>query len=202
MIIDILFLLVAGWGFYQGYSRGIIKTVFTAFSIVFGLMIAFKFTPAAIRFLETAFHSDSALNFIGGFLLVFILTMIIIRMAAQFIEKMLQTANINFINQAAGGILLAALHTLVYSLLIWFGDQSHIITAENSKGSMTYEQLRAFPSKMKGVYEYIKPGFQDFWHESVRFIDRMEDKSLKETEQQPTIFDIPDEGETKTDSAK
>jgi membrane protein required for colicin V production len=202
MIIDILFLLVAGWGFYQGYSKGIIKTVFTVFSIVFGLMVAFKFTPAAIRFLETAFHSDSALNFIGGFLLVFVLTMIIIRMAAQFLEKMLQAANINFINQTAGGILLASLYTLVYSLLIWFGDQSHIITAENSKGSMTYEQLRAFPSKMKGVYNYVKPGFQDFWHESVRFIDRMEDKSLKETEQQPTIFDIPDEGETKLDSVK
>ncbi len=202
MIIDILFLLLAGWGFYQGYSKGIIKTVFTAFSIVFGLMIAFKFTPAAIRFLETAFHSDSAMNFLGGFLLVFILTMIIIRMAAQFLEKMLQAANINFINQAAGGILLASLYTLVFSLLIWFGDQAHIITAENSKGSMTYGQLRAFPSKMKGVYEYIKPGFQDFWRESVRFIDRMEDKSLKETEQQPTIFDIPEEGEIKPDSAK
>ncbi|MCC6726117.1 MAG: CvpA family protein [Saprospiraceae bacterium] len=203
MIIDILFLLVAGWGFYQGYSRGIIKTVFTAFSIVFGLMVAFKFTPAATRFLETAFHSDSPLNFIGGFLLAFVLTMIIIRMAAQFFEKTLQAANINFINQAAGGILLASLHTLVFSLLLWFGDQSHIITAENSKGSLTYQHLRAFPSKMKVVYEYIKPGFQDFWHESVRFIDRMEDKSMKETENQPTIYDIPDEGETeKSDSTQ
>jgi membrane protein required for colicin V production len=196
MMIDILFLLVAGWGFYQGYSRGIIKTVFTAFSIVFGLMVAFKFTPAATRFLETAFHSNSPLNFIGGFLLAFVLTMIIIRMLAQFLERLLQSANINIINQTAGGILLASLYTFVFSLLIWFGDQAHIITPENSKGSMTYQQLRAFPSKMKGVYEYIKPGFQDFWHESVRFIDRMEEKSMEKTESQPTIFDIPEEQET------
>lgn len=195
MIIDILFLLVAGWGFYQGYSRGIIKTVFTVFSIVFGLMIAFKFTPAATRFLETAFHSDSPLNFIAGFLLAFVLTMIIIRMTAQFFERTLQAANINFINQTAGGILLGALYTLVFSLLLWFCEQAHIITPENSKDSMTYQHLRAFPSKMKGVYEFVKPGFQDFWHESVRFIDRMEEKSMKETESQPTIFDIPDEQE-------
>ncbi len=195
MIIDILFLLVAGWGFYQGYSRGIIKTVFTVFSIVFGLMIAFKFTPAATRFLETAFHSDSPLNFIAGFLLAFALTMIIIRMTAQFFEKTLQAANINFINQTAGGILLGALYTLVYSLLLWFCDQAHIVTPENSKDSMTYQHLRAFPSKMKGVYEFVKPGFKDFWHESVRFIDRMEEKSMKETESQPTIFDIPEEQE-------
>ncbi len=192
MIIDVIFLIIAGWGFYQGYSKGIIKTVFTIFSIIFGLMVAFKFSPAATRFIETAFHSNSPLNFIAGFLLSFVLTMIIIRMIAQFFERTLQAANINAINKFAGGILLAALYTLIYSLLLWFGDQSHIVTAENSSGSMTYQHLRVFPSKMRGVYEYIKPGFKDFWKESVRLIDQMEEKSMEKSESQPTIFDIPE----------
>ncbi len=196
MIIDVIFLIIAGWGFYQGFSRGIIKTVFTVFSIVFGLMVAFKFSPAATRFIETAFHSNSPLNFIAGFLLAFVLTMIIIRMTAQFFEKTLQAANINVINKFAGGVLLGSLYTLIYSLLLWFGDQSNIVTPENSKDSLTYQHLKAFPSKMKGVYEFIKPGFQDFWKESVRFIDKMEEKSLEKTESQPTIFDIPDEKNT------
>ncbi|MCF8243549.1 MAG: CvpA family protein [Saprospiraceae bacterium] len=196
MIIDVIFLIIAGWGFYQGFSKGIIKTVFTVFSIVFGLMVAFKFSPAATRFIETAFHSNSPLNFAAGFLLSFVLTMIIIRMASQFLEKTLQAANINVINKFAGGILLGSLYTLVFSLLLWFGDQAHIVTPENSNGSMTYQHLKAFPSKMKGVYEYIKPGFKDFWNESVRFIDQMEEKSLEKTESQPTIFDIPDENNT------
>ncbi|MBI5914049.1 MAG: CvpA family protein, partial [Bacteroidetes bacterium] len=145
MIIDILFLIVGGWGFYQGYSRGIIKTVFTVFSIIFGLMAAFKFAPAATRFLETAFHSTSPLTFVAGFLLAFVLTMLLIRMTAQFFEKMLRSANINVINQFAGGVLLGSLYTLIYSLLLWFGDKSHIVTAENSAGSITYQHLRAFP---------------------------------------------------------
>jgi len=198
MIIDVLFLIIAGWGFYQGYSRGIIKTVFTVFSIVFGLMVAFKFSPAATRFIETAFHSNSPLNFLAGFLLSFVLTMLIIRMTAQFFEKTLQAANINAINKFAGGVLLGALYTLIFSLLLWFGEQSHIITAENSKDSLTYQQLRVFPSKMRSVYEYIKPGFKDFWKESVRFMDQMQEKSLEKTESQPTIFDIPDPDSTKT----
>lgn len=202
MIIDVIFLIVAGWGFYQGYSRGIIKTVFTVFSIIFGLMVAFKFSPAATRFVETAFHSNSPLNFIAGFLLSFVLTMIIIRMTAQFFEKTLQAANINAINKVAGGMLLGALYTLVYSLLLWFADQTHIVTPENSKDSLTYQQLRVFPSKMKSVFEYIKPGFQDFWHESTRFIDKMQEKSLEKTESQPTIFDIPDENEAEKKPAE
>lgn len=195
MIIDIIFLLIAGWGFYQGYSKGIIKTVFTIFSIIFGLMIAFKFAPAATRFLETAFHTDSPFTFVGGFLMAFILTMIIIRLVAQFIERALRSANINVINQFAGGILMVSIYTLVYSLLIWFGDKSHIIKPETSAESISYPFLKAFPGKMKNVYEIIKPSFQEFWQESVKFIDRMEEKSMEETESQPTIFDIPEEEE-------
>lgn len=197
MIIDIIFLIVAGWGFYQGYSRGIIKTVFTVFSIIFGLMVAFKLAPAATRFLETAFHTDNPLTFIAGFLMAFVLTMIIIRMTAQFLEKTLQAANINVINKFAGGLLLVSLYTLIYSMLLWFGDKSHIVTAQTSKDSITYPFLKEFPGKMKVAYDFVKPGFRDFWQESVKFIDRMEAKSLEKTESEPTIFDIPDEDTTK-----
>jgi membrane protein required for colicin V production len=195
MIIDVLFLIIGGWGFYQGYSRGIIKTIFTAFSVVFGLMAAFKLAPAATRFLETAFHSTSPFTFIAGFLLAFFLTMFIIRTIAKFFEKTLQAANINVINQFAGGILLASLYTLVYCLILWFGDKSHIITQQTAVESKTYPYLKEFPGKMKAVFEWVKPGFQDFWRESVKFMDRVQEKSLEQTEDQPTIFDIPDEQE-------
>ncbi len=197
MIIDIIFLIIALWGFYQGYSRGIIKTVFTVFSIVFGLMIAFKLTPAATRFLETAFNTTNALTFIAGFLLVFVLTMIIIRMTARFLEKSLEAAQINIINKFAGGVLLLSIYTLIYSWLLWFGSQAHIITEQTSKESISYPMLREFPGKMKVAFNFLKPGFQDFWHESVRFIDRIDAKSLERTESEPTIFDIPDENSTK-----
>ena len=193
MVVDALFLIIAGWGFYQGYSKGIIKTVFTFFSIIFGLMVAFKFTPAATRFIETAFHSDSAFNFIAGFLLAFVATMIFIRLIASTFEKVLQSANINVINKFAGGMLLGALYTLFYSFLLWLAEKSHIVTQETATESFTYSYLQKFPGKMKGVYEYIKPGFQDFWRESVKFIDKMEDKSMEKTESEPTIFDLPDE---------
>ncbi len=194
MVIDVIFLLIGIWGFYQGFSRGIITTVFTVFSIVFGLMAAFKLSPAATRFLETAFHSDHPSLFIAGFLLAFLLTMILIRMVARFLEKTLRSANINFINQLAGGTLLLTLYTLVFSLLVWFGDQAHILTPQNTRDSISYPFLRTFPGKMKQVYVFLEPSFKEFWQETVRFIDRMETSSRQQDgRDKPTIFDIPEE---------
>ncbi|MAT53328.1 MAG: hypothetical protein CMN32_02525 [Saprospirales bacterium] len=202
MIIDILFLIVAGWGFYQGFTKGIIKTFFTIFSILFGLVVAFKLSPAATRFLETAFNTESAFTFVAGFLMVFLLTMIVIRLLAKFVESALQSANINFINQVIGGIVLGALYTLMLSYLIWFADASHIIKEKTKTESMTYTQLKEFPSKMKSVYEFVKPAFRDFWNESIRFMDKLEEQNLEQTDSQHTIFDVPDENSTQNSSGQ
>ena len=193
MIIDGFLLIIAGWGFYQGFSRGIIKTVFTVFSFVFGLMVAFKLSPAATRFIDSLFKSDNPINFVIGFILAFFLTMIIIRTIAKYLEKALESANINIINQVLGGVLLASLYTLIFTLFVWFADKSHIINDDVRTSSRTYPYLKEFPGKMKNVYEFIKPSFQEFWQESVKFLDRMEEKSMEETESAPTIFDIPEE---------
>ncbi|MBK8705844.1 MAG: CvpA family protein [Saprospiraceae bacterium] len=87
MIVDILFLIAAGYGFYLGFSRGIIKTVFTVLSIMIGVVAAAKFGPAMTDFLESVANSHSPLMFIAGLLLTFVATMLLIRIAANVAEK-------------------------------------------------------------------------------------------------------------------
>ena len=198
MAIDIIFAIVLLYGFYVGYSRGIIGTVFTVLSIVFGLMAAFKFAPAATRFLETAFNSNSPLMFLAGFILAFVGTMLLIRFLARGLEGILQTININFINQIAGGILLSAIMVLIYSVLLMFAERSHMITDDTRQRSMTYPYLQQFPDQMQGVYAYTKPIFLEFWDESVEFMDKMEEMSVKRNDSNPNIFDIEDNNSTDT----
>lgn len=194
MVIDILLLIFAGWGFYQGYSRGIISTFFTVFSVLFGIVAAFKLTPGAARMLETSFQLERTASFPIGFILTLVLSLFLVRMIGQFIESGLEKANINFINQTAGGILLASLYTLLFSVLLWFGTEATIVTKETSSTSMSYPYLKEFPGKMKGVYEYLKPAFKDFWQESIHFLDKLDEgKGVEETESEPNIFDLPDE---------
>lgn len=194
MVIDIIFVIAAIYGFYIGFTKGIIRTIFNILSIFLGFVGAFKFAPAATKFLETAFGSDNPLMFLAGFLLSFVVTMLIIRTIARGMEGVLRTANINVVNQFAGGMLLAAVMVFLYSLILWFADISGVL--ENAKeGSVTYEYLEVFPEQAGKVYQFIQPAVKDFWTGSVKAMDRIKEMSVEQKESDPNIFDINEDEE-------
>jgi membrane protein required for colicin V production len=55
MVIDAILGILVLWGFYIGFSRGIIKTVFTVISYAFGVMAVIKFGKPATNFFKTSF---------------------------------------------------------------------------------------------------------------------------------------------------
>lgn len=201
MAIDIMLAIAVASGFYIGFSRGIIGTVFTILSLVFGLMAAFKFAYPMTEFLKHTFGSDNPLMFAAGFALSFVLMMFIIRTIARGLEGILKTANINIINQVAGGMLIAIFNVFIFSYLLWFADQTHMVNKEVKEKSMTYIHIKEFPEHLKVVGVKIKPLVKDFWNQSLDMMDRMEEMSLERTEN-ANVYDIPDDpadGETTGD---
>lgn len=193
MVIDIIFLIVAGYGFLIGFTRGIIKTIFTILSFLFGIIAAFKFAPAATNFLETAFTSTNPMMFLAGFLLAFFFTMLLIRLISRGFEGLLRTANINVINQFLGGMLMATIMVFLYSLLLWFSDKARLIDESSKENSFTYAYIDGFPQAVWGAIDYVSPSVKRFWDESIDFMDRLEEMSVDRTEGDPNIFDIEEE---------
>ncbi len=189
MVIDIIFVITLLYGFYLGFAKGIISAVFTILSLLFGLMAAFKFAPATTDFLEKAFNNNNPLMFLAGFLLSFVIVMVIIRMIARGLEGLLKTANINVINQLAGGVLLGGVLVLLLSVLIWFGDQAHLIDDLTKRKSVSYPYLKTFPSEAKSIAYRFKPMFEEFWNSSLDMMDKLEDMSVEQIESKPIITD-------------
>ncbi len=190
MVIDIIFVIALLWGFYLGFSKGIIKTIFTLASILLGLLAAFKFAPATTNFLETALKNTNPLMFLAGFLVTFVATMYLIRLFARGLEGIFKAANINFINQTVGGVVLAGVMILMYSMLVWFGDQAHIINQDVKEESMTYEYLKQYPDQVKGVAGVVRPTFEEFWDQSVSMFDKLERMGMEKTDADAMIYDI------------
>lgn len=193
MAIDIILIIFTVYGFWVGYSKGIIKTVFTIASYLFGILAAMKLSPSVTRLLEEQFVANP-LMFIAGFLLTFVGTMMLLRFIGRSLEGVLKSVNINIINQILGGTLSAAFMILIFSVLLSFAEASRLVTPEAMNQSMSYTYVKEFPKQMKVVYEKAKPVFLTFWDESAEFLDRVEEMTEKK-DGDAIIFDIENENQ-------
>ena len=193
MVIDLVFVIMALFGFYTGYTRGIIQTVFTFGSIFVGLLIAFKFAQHMTDFLSDMFNSDNPLMFVAGFLLSFVLTMVLIRMVARGLESILKTAHLNVVNKIIGGMFLSGVFILILSVLTWFGDEAHLIDSSTKQQSMTYPYMQQYPTQVKDVAYKLKPTFISFWNQGLDMLDKLDTTNIEKTESKDKVYDIEDE---------
>ena len=195
MIIDAIFFITVIAGFYIGFSRGIIRTVMYLFASFFGFIVAVKFAPAATDLLTQLFDTTSPLMYLLGFISCLGLTIVAIQLLAKGLESILQTARINIINKFFGGVLTAAIFVLFYSVMLWFADKSHLLNEKTKTESATYKILKDYPGQAKEVWAKVQPSFEDFWNQTLSFIDKMEDTSIQRDDSNPKIYDLEDEGE-------
>ena len=193
MGIDIIFLITAGYGFYVGFSRGIIQTIFNVLGYTLGLLAAAKFAPIATGLLETLFDQKSPLMFLGGFLLSFVIVIFIVRFLSSALEGILEMAHVNILNQAAGGVITAALTVLLYSVILWFVDSSHLLKYETKADSVSYPYLQKYPANAKTVASKFFPIVQEYWIEAINLMDHLQKSTIEDTESKSKIYQIDDE---------
>lgn len=193
MWIDIVLLVVAGLGFMVGFSRGIIKTIFVILSYGLGIVAAIRFTPSMTNLLKQLTGEQSALMFIAGMILSFTITMLLIRLLARGLEGLLQTANVNIVNQAAGGALTASVAILVYAVLLNF-----IIASspqgerEITQGSSTYTYIKGYPDLVWQVAKELKEPAQKFWDYAIDMMDQVENITER-ADSEDYFYDIEDD---------
>lgn len=95
-------------------------------------------------------------------------------MIGKGLEKILETAHINFINQIAGGILSSLISLVIFSSIIWFLDQIKVIHPETQKTSLSYPMLKQVPEKSRAVFTKIKPFFSEFWEKTRQAMDKVD----------------------------
>lgn len=194
MPIDLIFILVFGLGFRHGYSNGIISTVFTLFAYVFGLMLAFKITPATTNILEQLFHSKNPSMFLAAFIVNVAIIMLVLRQTAKILEGFLNAIYLGVFNRILGGAVMAALATLIYSVLLWFAIRVNFVNDATITDSRVYPLLKDLPGRSKEVGMRFQPLVREMWDTSLSWMDKLDNYSVKKTETSPKVYELPDKG--------
>jgi membrane protein required for colicin V production len=171
MFIDSVAAIAISFGFFLGYKRGLINTVFDTLSLIIGILAALKLSPWVMDILEKLFNMNKGFTLILGIALTFLIVMLAIRFIGKKLEALMEVANINFINKIAGGVIQALFFTVVLSYLIGLSDKVNILKEETKSSSATYPTLMKMPALSQSLFNALKPVFSEFWTKTNNVMD-------------------------------
>lgn len=180
MILDIIVALSVAFGFYLGFKRGLIKTVFDTLSLVIGILAALKLSPITISFIEKIVTVSPAVSYLLGLVITFLIVLGLIRLVGTQLEKLIEAINLSIINKAAGGILQGLFFAFLLSLGLWLLNNLNVLNPEIKQSSVTYRHLEPLPKQGEAVFMKARPIFEEFWQKTLQTFDRVNDAAEKE----------------------
>ena len=181
MIIDLLACLVVALGLYQGYSSGIIKTVFATVSIIVAIVATMKLSHFVIDALQRSININKGILFVLGFVLTFMTVIIIIRFIGKKMESVFESLEINFINKISGAAVLGLFYAILFSYAVFFMDRVSLISDQQKAVSFSYPMLKPLPAMTVKYGKKLEPTFRGLWNS---FIETMDDIKAKGDEMQ------------------
>ncbi len=177
MILDIIVACIIALGFYLGFQRGLIKTVFDTLSLLIGILATLKFSSIVIGILQSILNINVSITYILGIVLTFIGVMALIRFIGKKLEDIMEAANINFLNKIGGGVLQGLFFAILLSYGIFLCSNIGVIEEKTKKESMTYPTMETLPTYTKEGLTKLKPFFMGFWNKTIETMDAIKGKA-------------------------
>lgn len=163
MLIDILFTIMTGFGFYFGYVYGPIKIVIFVVSLATALSTSMYFTPYLADIIKDTFEVDSPFSPFLSFFLILILVLLIARLLFGLFKGAAENERFNLLSQFFGGILMMLTFTFLFGSLISFFSEAKMLEPEKmEKESVFYPYIERIPEYGQAVLSIGAPFIQQF----------------------------------------
>lgn len=175
-MIDAAFVIIVIIGIFKGWRKGLITAVCSLFGFIIGIAAALKLSGSLAAWLSAAYPSSAKWVPFISFTLVFIITVLAVRLIGKTIEKIVDTAMMGWWNKLAGSLVYAFLYIIVYSVFLFFLIKLKIVGTSATEASVTYSYLQPIPSEaMKTIGEWI-PFFKNTFHDLQLFFEQFANK--------------------------
>ena len=164
MIIDLFTLLILVWAIMKGYGKGFVVAIASFFALYIGLAIALKFSVKVSHWLESNGHSGGWIPFLS-FMLVILGVIILVRLGANLMQKVLELFLLGWLNKIGGMIIYILIFMSIYSTILFFAVKMNILTTDIINDSKTYSIIKPLGPGLLELMGSIIPFFKGLFVE-------------------------------------
>ncbi len=161
MLIDIILVVLLVLAVIKGFTRGLIVGIFSFVAIVVGLAAALKLSAVVAGYMEENTGISRTLLPVLSFALVFIGVVLLIRLGARMIQAATEAVTLGWINRLGGIVLYVLIYLLVYSVLLFYAAELHIIGEEMIANSVVYPYVQPLGPKVIDGFAVVLPFLKD-----------------------------------------
>ncbi|HSU51824.1 MAG TPA: CvpA family protein [Segetibacter sp.] len=177
MVIDLIFLILLVMAVFKGISKGFIVAVFSLLAFIIGIAAALKLSAVV------AVHLQQNMNVSGfwlpflSFLIVFIAVVLLIRLGASVLKKVVSVAFLGWADALAGIVLYAIMYIMAFSIILFFATRVGLISTNAQAASRTYSFVEPFGPKVISLLGKAIPFFSHMFSDLTRFFEGVSNKA-------------------------
>ena len=155
-MIDIIFIIILVVAVVKGYSKGLIVALFSLVAFVAGLAAALKLSAVVGVSLQNNWHINSKWLPVLSFAIVFIVVILLVRLGAAFIKKTVSLVFLGWVDKLGGILLYTIIYLMIYSVILFYAYQVHIISPKVAAESSTFGFIYPFgPTVINGLGQVV-----------------------------------------------
>jgi membrane protein required for colicin V production len=169
MILDGLILISAVMGFYRGFSKGIVASLLSIIGVLLASILSMRLSTTLAEYLTTHNYINSQYVTLIAFIIIFLGTILVIRIIIRAVEKLLKVAMLSTVNKLVGGLLYAMVSLFFISSICWLGNKAGVLAdgIKNESKLYTYiapiapvsiQLITAYLPYCKDIYSKIQAG--------------------------------------------
>lgn len=173
MIIDIIAVALLVLAIFKGMKNGLVVAVFSILGFVIGLAAALKLSALVAEYLKNSTNISQRWLPVLAFAIVFFAVVLLVRLGAKAIEKMLSLVMLGWLNKLAGVVVYILLYLFIYSVILFYATQLNIIKPEAVNVSVTYPIIYPVAPEVMKAFGSVIPWFKNMFGELENFFDRL-----------------------------
>ncbi len=145
--LDIVLLALMVFAIIRGLMKGFVMEIASMLGVLVSLFVAKNFGEALMGGILSFFGCQTEMNSIVSFVIIFLISMILVRFAAILIAKFLKFAMLGWLDKLLGGVAAWIKCLLILGVLLYTFDRInnfvHLFEKEDLEKSKLYEPIKS-----------------------------------------------------------
>jgi membrane protein required for colicin V production len=177
MFIDFIAIGIIVLSIIKGFRNGLVVAIFSLLAFVIGLAAALKLSAVVAEYLGANTNVSQRWLPILAFAIVFFVVVLLVRLGAKAIEGGLRMVMLGWLNRLGGIIFYLLLYLFIYSIILFYATQLHILKPQTIQMSTTYPIIYPMAPVVMDALGSIIPFFKNMFGELENFFDHLSRKA-------------------------